>query len=196
MKLGIIIGSTRPGRVTNRVAKWVENEAKNLEDTEVIVIDLVDYPMALFNEPVSPQYNPDRKPEATVKAFIDKVGECDAVALVTPEYNRSYSAVLKNALDYLDFQVKHKPIQLVAHGSTGGAQAISHLRGVLPGLGTFTTPTAVMLTGNAGVLIDETGKLDEELAKNPYGPQATLKNALSDLKWYSDAIVAANAATV
>ncbi len=191
MKLGIVIGSVRKERVSDRVAKWVAKEAQNLPDTEVVMIDLLDYPMPFFDEAVSPQYNPKRETDPTAKKFIDVIGSLDALVIVTPEYNRSYSSVLKNALDYLDFQLQKKPVQLVAHGSTGGAQAISHLRAVLPGLAAVTNPTAVMITDRVGNIIDEEGELGEEIKANPYGPQSTLKAALADLKWYSDALASA-----
>ncbi len=191
MKLGIIIGSVRKERVSDRVAKWVANEAQNLEDTEVVMIDLIDYKMPFFDEAVSPQYNPKRQIDPEAKKFVDAIAPLDAVVIVTPEYNRSYSAVLKNALDYLDFQLSKKPVQLVAHGSTGGAQAVSHLRAVLPGLGAITNPTAVMITDRVGNIISEEGELSEDIKANPYGPQSSLKNALADLKWYSDALASA-----
>lgn len=194
MRVQVIIGSTRPGRVSEKVAKWVEIEAKDLADTEAEIVDLADYDLPFLDEPISPQYNPDRKPNPVAKKFLDKLSEADAYVLVTPEYNRSYSGVLKNALDYIDFQLAKKPVALVAHGSTGGAQAVAHLRGVLPGLKSFTTPTATFVMGRAGELIDESGNLvDEEIRSNPYGPQAALKNTLEELKWYSDALSTARA---
>lgn len=188
MKLGIVIGSIREERVSDRLAKWVENQAKTMEEVETMMIDLKHYPMPLFNEPVSPQYNPNRKPEKIVQEWMDAVGQCDALVLVTPEYNRSYSSVLKNALDYLDFQLKRKPVSLVAHGSTGGAQAVSHLRAVIPGLVAVTNPMAVMVVGRVGEMFDEEGNPNEEIKNNPYGPQFALKNALIELKWLSDAL--------
>ena len=97
MKLGIVIGSVREGRVSDRLAKWVQKEAQKIDGVQVELIDLVDYPMPLFDEAMSPQFNPDRKPVPKVKAFLDKVAKQDAIALVTPEYNRSYSAAIKNA---------------------------------------------------------------------------------------------------
>ena len=190
MKLHVIIGSTRQGRVSNRVANWVAQEAKNLPDAEVEVLDLVDYDLPFFDEAISPQYNPDRKPAPEVKRWLDKLAEADAYVLVTPEYNRSYSAVLKNALDYVDFQLARKPVALVAHGSTGGAQAVAHLRGVLPGLQAVTVPKATFMVGGAANLTEE-DDLTEEMKGNPYGPQAALKAMLADTKWYSDALAAA-----
>jgi NAD(P)H-dependent FMN reductase len=191
MKLQIIVGSTRPGRVSHRVANWVALEAKRLPDVEVEVVDLADYPLPFLDEPISPQYNPDRKPNEVAQRWLQKTGEADAFVLVTPEYNRSYSAVLKNALDYIDYQFAKKPVALVAHGSTGGAQAISHLRGVLPGLLAVTVPKATYLVGRAGDVLTEHDDLDEEMKKNPYGPQGALKAMLVDTKWYNDALAAA-----
>ena len=191
MKIQIIIGSTRPGRVSDRVAKWVAAAANNLPDTEAEIIDLADYPMPFLDEPISPQYNPERTPNEAAQKLLAKFAEADAYVLVTPEYNRSYSAVLKNALDYIDFQFAKKPVALAAHGSTGGAQAIAHLRGVLPGLQSITVPTATFLIARAGEVIDEDGNLNEDLKSQPYGPQKTVETMLADTKWYSDALAAA-----
>jgi NAD(P)H-dependent FMN reductase len=191
MKLGIIIGSVREGRVSDRLAKWVENEAKLLDNVETVIVDLKKHQMPFFSEPASPQYNPERQPDKSVQEWLDIVAECDALAVVTPEYNRSYSAVLKNAIDHLDFQLKHKPVMIVAHGSTGGAQAVSHLRAVFPGVLAVTIPPAVMVVGQVSQIINEKGEANEEIKNNPYGPQSALKNALEELKWYSDALAKA-----
>ena len=102
MKLGIVIGSVREGRVTDRLAKWVENEAKSTHGVEPKIIDLKDIPLPLFDEAMSPQSSPNRQPNSNVKVWLDAVNDCDALALVTPEYNRSVSAALKNAIDYLE----------------------------------------------------------------------------------------------
>lgn len=190
MKIQVIIGSTRPGRVSERIARWVANEAKPA-GIEVELVDLADYPMPFFDEAISPQYNPARTPGDAVKRWLDKLAEADGYVLVTPEYNRSYPAVLKNALDYVDFQLARKPVALVAHGSTGGAQAVGHLRGVLPGLLAVTVPKATFITGRAGELIDESGKLNAEAQAHPYGPAAALKATLADLQWYAAALAAA-----
>lgn len=191
MKLQVIVGSTRSGRVSDRVAKWVAAEAQNLADTSVEIVDLADHALSLFNESMSPQYNPKRQPEPAVQQWLTTVAGADAYVLVTPEYNRSYPAVLKNALDYLDFQFAKKPVALVAHGTTGGAQAVAHLRGVLPGLQAVTVPKATYLLVRVSEAIDASGILKAELKANPYGPQAALKATLDDLKWYSDALAMA-----
>lgn len=190
MKLQVIVGSVRQGRTTPQISKWVAAEAERQLGCEVEVVDLADYPLPFFEEPVSPQYNPDRQPSDATKKWLDKVAEADAYILVTPEYNRATSAVLKNALDYLDFQFARKPVALVGHGSTGGAQAIASLRIALPGVLAVSVPKATFLIG-ASNFIDENGTLNSEVAAQPYGPLTALSGMLEDLKWYSDAMSAA-----
>jgi|SRR5581483_9874455 len=194
MRLQVIIGTTRPGRVTDTVAAWVANTAKELPDTTVEMVDLADYQMPFLDEPISPQYNPDRHPNPEAGRWLKKLSEADAFVIVTPEYNRSISGVLKNALDYLDFQFAKKPVGLVAHGSTGGAQAVATLRIALPGLKAATTPTATFLNGRVNEMFEAGGVLREEIKKNPYGPQTALMNTLEEVKWYSDALSAARSA--
>lgn len=191
IKIQIIVGSTRQERVSNRLALWVESEAKKIAGAEVETVDLSDYVMPLFSEAISPQYNPNRVPSPEVKKWLEKIAEADAFIIVTPEYNRSTSGVLKNALDYIDFQFENKPVALVAHGTTGGAQAVSHLRGIIPGLQTVTIPKAVYFAHRVGEVIDEKGNLSEEIKANPYGPQAALTATLDSLKWYSEALLTA-----
>jgi NAD(P)H-dependent FMN reductase len=91
MQLAVILGSTRPGRHSGKVAEWVAHQAAELEDTEVELLDLRDYPLPLFDEPVSPRFNPDRKPNAVARAWLKKLEEFDAYIIVSPEYNHSTS---------------------------------------------------------------------------------------------------------
>lgn len=191
MKVQVIVGSVRENRVTDKAAKWVASEAAKLTDVQAEVVDLIDYPMPLFNEGVSPRYNPDRKPVPEVKKWLDKMAEADAYVFVTAEYNRSTTPVIKNAIDYLGYELEKKPVLLVGHGSTGGAQAIGNLREIFPGVGAVTIAKAVYLNDRPGEVMDDEGKLNEEVANRAYGPQNMLQAALEDLKWYSDALQAA-----
>jgi len=188
-KIAVIVGATREGRITDRLAKWVAEEVKKMAEVEVL--DLRDYPLPFFDEAVSPRYNPNRTPSSAVQKWLDKVAEFDGYVLVTPEYNRSTSAVLKNSLDFLDFQMDQKPVALVGHGSSGGAQAIANLRMVLPGVGAVSIPQALFFSDRVSEAIDEAGALKAELAEAPYGPQANLKVAMESLLWYADALTAA-----
>lgn len=147
--------------------------------------------MPFLDEPVSPRYNPERAPEPEVKKWLDKIGSFDGYVLVTPEYNRSTSAVLKNAIDYLDYQMEKKPVALVGHGSSGGAQAIATLRIALPGVGAVSVPQALFFSDRLSESISEDGELKEELRTKPYGPQSNLEAQIDSLLWYTEALGAA-----
>jgi len=188
-KIAVIVGSTRQGRQSHLLAKWA---AKGVAaKAEVEVLDLRDYPMPFFEEDTSPRYNPDRKPAPEVKKWLDKVQEFDAYILVTPEYNRSTSAVLKNAIDQLDFQMDKKPVALVAHGTTAGAQAVANLRMALPGVGAVSIPQALFFSDHLSESISDDGELSEEKKANPYGPQSQLETQIDSLIWYAEALKAA-----
>ena len=188
MKVQIILGSTRPGRVSERVAKWVANSAGQKDGIQTEVVDLKDYPLEFFNEPMSPRYNPNRVIAPEVKKWLDKVAEADAYIFVTPEYNHSIPGVLKNALDYITSEITHKPATIVAHGSVGGARATMHLKEILSESGAGIIPKQIAIVG-AKEKINEQGELSEDEKANPYGITASLDNLLGELKLYSDALV-------
>jgi NAD(P)H-dependent FMN reductase len=188
-KIAVVIGSTRDGRQTDKLAKWAAQELEKFAEVETL--DLKDYPMPFLEEAISPRYNPDRSPDEQTKKWLDKLVEFDGYAFVTPEYNRSTSAVLKNAIDVLDYQIEKKPVALIGHGSSGGAQAIANLRMALPGVGAVTVPQALFFTDRVGEAIDENGVLDSDLEAQPYGHQANLKTQAETLVWYADALKAA-----
>ncbi len=190
MKIGIIVGTTRQGRQSEKVSKWVTAAAEQVESTEVTVIDLVDYPMPFFAEPGSPRYSQNRQTDPTAQKFLDQLAAQDAYVFVTPEYNHSIPAVLKNALDYVDYQLQRKPAAIVSHSvvPTGGARAQVHLKEILSEL--FAAPiqnTVAIASGD----IDEQGNLAGAVKANPYGPQGALQGLFAELKWYSDALAAA-----
>lgn len=179
MKIKVIIGSTRQGRSTQRAAQWVVSNLDESVDSEIL--DLIDYDLPFMNEAVSPQYNTDRKPTGVVKAWLDKLADADGVIIVTPEYNRSIPAVLKNALDQVAFELKGKVVGIVAHGSSGGAQAVAHLRSVLPGLLAYSSPTAVYLPGMAGMIFDDDGKLNSDYASHQERLVSTLAKQTEEI---------------
>ena len=193
MKLQIIVGSIRENRVTPRLAAWVANEAKKLPETTVEVVDLLEYDLPFFNEPISPRFNPDRHPDAKVVKWITKLAEADAYVFVTPEYNHSITGALKNALDFVTWELLKKPAAAVGHGTVGGARAIVDLKEILSESRAVVIPTQVTFTGRVNETISEDGELDKALSEQPYGPQAGLQNLLTELKWYSDALASARA---
>jgi NAD(P)H-dependent FMN reductase len=125
-RIGIILGSTRPGRNGEQVAKWVLEIASARNDAEYELVDLLDYPLPHLDEPVPPslgQYQNDH-----TKAWAERIASFDGFVIVTPEYNHSTSGVLKNAIDYLFAEWANKAVGFVSYGSAGGARAVEHLR--------------------------------------------------------------------
>ena len=125
-RIGIILGSTRPNRNGEQVAKWVYDIASRRSDAEYELVDLRDYPLPHLDEPLPPsmgQYQNEH-----TKAWAGKIASFDGFVIVTPEYNHSTSGVLKNAIDYLYAEWNNKAVGFVSYGSVGGARAAEHLR--------------------------------------------------------------------
>ena len=125
-RIGIILGSTRPNRNGEQVAKWVYDIASRRSDAEFELVDLRDYPLPHLDEPLPPsmgQYHNEH-----TRQWADKIASFDGFVFVTPEYNHSTSGVLKNAIDYLYAEWNNKAVGFVSYGGGGGARAAVHLR--------------------------------------------------------------------
>ena len=192
MKIQVVIGSTRAGRVGPRIGKWVETAVNQIDGFEAEIIDLAEFNIPFFDEPISPRYNPAREIDSEAKRFMDKLAEGDGYVFVTPEYNHSITGALKNALDYLDSQLSRKVSAIVSYGSVGGARAAEHLKGILLEAGTGVVPQAVAILGSPAELFDEGGVLNAKIATNPYGPAGALNTTLTELAWWTQATVAAH----
>jgi NAD(P)H-dependent FMN reductase len=134
LRLQVIIGTTRQNRFSEKVAWWIFEEVKKQEGIEVELLDLRDYPLPFFNEPVSPAIFEVMKHEYSnevARAWTQKVAEADGYIIVTGEYNHGYPAVLKNALDYVFKEWNHKAVGFVSYGNAGGARAVEQLRQVV-----------------------------------------------------------------
>ena len=125
-RIGIILGSTRPNRNGEQVARWVYDIASSRSDAEFELIDLRDYPLPHLDEPLPPSMG-QYKNEHT-RQWADKIASFDGFVIVTPEYNHSTSGVLKNAIDYLYAEWNNKAVGFVSYGGVGGARAAEHLR--------------------------------------------------------------------
>ena len=126
LKIGIIVGSTRPGRKAEAVARWVHEIARKRSDAEFEVVDIQDFNLPLLDEPVPPSMGQYSKPHT--KAWAAKVASFDAFVFVTPEYNHGTSGALKNAIDFLFAEWNNKAAGFVSYGLAGGARAAEHLR--------------------------------------------------------------------
>jgi NAD(P)H-dependent FMN reductase len=125
-RIGIILGSTRPNRNGEQVAKWVYDIASRRDDAEYELVDLRDYPLPHLDEPLPPSFGQYRNEHT--RQWADKIASFDGFVIVTPEYNHSTSGVLKNAIDYLYAEWNNKAVGFVSYGSVGGARAAEHLR--------------------------------------------------------------------
>jgi len=126
LKIGIIIGSTRPGRNGEAVGRWVHEIASKRADADYELVDLLDYNLPHLDEAVPAsrgQYANDH-----TKAWAEKIAEFDGFIFVTPEYNHGTSGVLKNAIDFIYGEWNNKSAGFVSYGAVGGTRAVEHLR--------------------------------------------------------------------
>lgn len=127
-KIKVIAGSTREGRFSDKAAEWIAAELTKQERIAVEILDLKNYDMPFFNEPVSPAHKTAPYTNEAVVRFTQKIADGDAYVIVTPEYNHSTTGVLKNALDWVYQEWNNKPVAFVSYGSVGGARAVEQLR--------------------------------------------------------------------
>lgn len=129
LRVGIIVGSTRPGRKAAAVAKWVYDILKGRNDAEFEIVDIEDFKLPLLDEPVPPSRRQYSKAHTT--AWSAKIDSLDAYVFVTPEYNHATSAALKNAIDFLFHEWNNKAAGFVGYGGSGGIRAVENLRLVM-----------------------------------------------------------------
>jgi NAD(P)H-dependent FMN reductase len=143
-RIAIIIGSTRPGRNGESVARWVLEHAEKREGVEYELVDLAEWNLPHLDEPMPAamgQYANDH-----TKAWAAKIAEFDGYLFVTPEYNHSTSGALKNAIDFVGSEWYNKAAGFVSYGVFGGARAVEHLRLVLSQLQVATVSAFVGLS--------------------------------------------------
>ncbi|MEY9851751.1 NAD(P)H-dependent FMN reductase [Leifsonia sp. EB41] len=143
-RIAIIIGSTRPGRNGESVARWVLEHAAQRDDAEYELVDLAEWNLPHLDEPMPAamgQYANDH-----TKAWAAKIAEFDGYLFVTPEYNHSTSGALKNAIDFVGAEWYNKAAGFVSYGVFGGARAVEHLRLVLSQLQVATVSAFVGLS--------------------------------------------------
>ena len=144
-KIGIIVGSTRPGRRGRAVAEWVASVAvEQHPEADFEIVDLADFDLPILDEEHPALFG--RYGEEHTRRWAETIARYDGFVFVTPEYNHSIPGALKNALDYLYAEWNNKAAGFVGYGLHGGTRAVEHLRLILAELKVATVRTQVALT--------------------------------------------------
>jgi NAD(P)H-dependent FMN reductase len=134
-KIGIIVGSTREGRVSTQVAEWVKDFAeKQNTDAEFELVDIKEYGLDRFNEKLPPAMANKEYSNDKIQAWSEKIDSLDGFIFVTPEYNKNISSSLKDHIDYIASEWNNKSAGIVSYGSTLGIAASMSLRSTLANL--------------------------------------------------------------
>ena len=128
----VLMGSTRAGRVCPRIAAWVAQIGRGATALDYEIVDLADWPLPADDEPAIPALGPYA--QAHTRAWSEKIGCADAVAIVTPQFNWGYPGALKNAIDHLYAEWRNKPLAIVSYGGHGGNRCAKQLRQVAASL--------------------------------------------------------------
>ncbi|MDI3420932.1 NADPH-dependent FMN reductase [Streptomyces luteolus] len=176
LAVAVIVGSTREGRVGGSVAEWFLERATQRDDLALDVVDLVDYTDLPVRYPSAPT--------DAMRRFARHVDRADGFVVVTPEYNRSFPAVLKQAIDFAYDEWHGKPVGFVSYGYDSlGLYAVEQLRCV------FTELHAMSLRDGVGL------NLVEELPRGPENrPSRAVATMLDQLVWWGHALRTARAA--
>ena len=187
-KIAIIISSTRAARFADKPAQWLLEKAKARPEFDVELVDLRDYELPFFDEVASNAWVPSQDPKAI--AWQNKIAEFDGYIFLVAEYNRSITAVLKNALDQAYVEWNRKPAAYVGYGSVGAARAIEQLRLISVELQMVPVRQGAHIGGSEFFTVWTGGKNEPMEAIEPaVGP--SLNDLFDNLAWWTDATKAA-----
>jgi NAD(P)H-dependent FMN reductase len=144
IRIAIVVGTTRPGRKADSIARWVFEIAKRRTDAQFEIVDVADFELPLLDEPFPPSMGRSSKPHT--KAWGAKIASFDAFVFVTPEYNHGMPGSLKNAIDFLYGEWNNKAAGFVSYGGAHGVRAVEQLRLVLAELQVATVRASVGLS--------------------------------------------------
>jgi len=160
-KLLVIVASTRPGRVGRPVADWFLQAAREHGGFEVSEADLAELNLPILDEPNHPRFHNYTKEHT--KRWSATVAAADVIVWVTPEYNHSFPASLKNAIDYLFVEWHRKALGFVSYGGiAGGARSVQALKPVAQVLGMMAASNAVHITWVGQKITDGVFQADDE----------------------------------
>jgi NAD(P)H-dependent FMN reductase len=174
----LIIASTRQNRIGGQIADWVKSHADGHDDLNIELLDLAEQNLPFFDSPVSPMYAADESEAG--KAWGETIAEADGFIFVTPEYNRSIPASLKNAIDFLYGPWLTKSAAIVSYGwIDGGASASKHLYDILSWVKMDVAEDQVHLKFLPEIMTEDGKVADIDAAFESYLPQ--LDNALKEI---------------
>ncbi|WP_193511121.1 NADPH-dependent FMN reductase [Streptomyces griseoloalbus] len=172
----VVVGSNRHGRFGPVVAGWLLDRVRARDGLTVDVVDVADLDLPTTMEPTG-------RATAALADVTPKLDRADAFVVLTPEYNHSFPAGLKNLIDWHFGEWRAKPVALVTYGGlAGGLRAAEHLRQVFAELHAVTVRDTVSFH-NAGAAFDDEGRL-----KDPVGPDTAAKTMLDQLVWWATAL--------
>ena len=183
--ISVIIGSIRQGRFSEKPAQWIFQRLKNRGCIDARLLDLRDFPMPFFDQPLPPAM-PGRPPydNEVVKKWTAEIARSDGFIFVTPEYNYGPAAVLKNALDWVYPEWNRKAAAFVSYGSAAGARSVQQLREtaielqLAPVRSSVHVPVATLWAHFKG------GDVDTGLAEL----EIPAKAMIDDLLWWTEAL--------
>jgi NAD(P)H-dependent FMN reductase len=168
-RLGVIVASTREGRVGEKVADWFVAHARRHGGFDVHVLDLKAIELPLLSEPHHPRLQ--RYTQDTTRAWSRLVSETDAFAIVTPEYNFSAPPALVNAIDHLYHEWAYKAAGFVSYGGvSGGLRSVQMIKQLITALKIVPVVDAVTIPFVAQSIDVSTGAFT---ATDSHGKAAT-----------------------
>ncbi len=192
LKVGLIVGSTRPNRFADTPVQWLLEGASARSDLRLTVLDLRDYRLPFFKEPASPMATGGVFTELEAEAWRNRIGEFDAFVATVAEYNHGPTAVLKNAFDSALLEWQRKPIAFVGYGGVGGARVIETLRGAVIELHMAPIRHEVNITTEPYLGVVQSGR-----SLNDYAYLVQSRVAMFDhLLWWGEALKAARQRTL
>jgi NAD(P)H-dependent FMN reductase len=183
--ISVIIGSTREGRFSDKPANWIAHHLRQRDGIETRLLDLRDFPMPFFDQPVSPAM-PGHPPYANevVQKWTAEIAQADGFVFVTPEYNYGPAAVLKNALDWVYPEWNRKAAAFVSYGGSAGVRSVQQLRETAIALQLAPVCSAVHIPAATLFAHFQGGDVDAGLAvlSEPAG------KLIDDLLWWTAAL--------
>jgi NAD(P)H-dependent FMN reductase len=189
-RISVIVGSTRQSRFCEKPAEWILQHLKKRSGVDARLLDLRDFPMPFFDQPVSPS-TPNRPPyeNEVVKKWTGAIAQSDGFVFVTPEYNYGPAAVLKNAIDWVYPEWNRKAAAFVSYGSAMGARSVQQLRETAIELQLAPVRSSVHIPVATLMAHYLSGDVDAGLAEL----EASAGKLIDDLLWWTAALKTARA---